>query len=367
MIYDKPTGEVFASQAHTGEVVDFPNVLRGWGITKEQAEGKPPMSWMNDAFRRVDQNIEYLRQNGIPEWDEKLTYPKNAITRQGNILYLAKVENTGNEPNTSIQWQSITDKASTSRAGIVQLSNAVDSNSETTAATSKAVKIINDNVNTRVPASRRINGYPLSDDVVIDSTDIFNNQAKVIEVNEDLNDYRMPGIYFQHTNTIAATGKNYPEALAGSLVVYRTAGVIQVYHVYDSSRIYSRAYNAGSGRWTAWVKTVTALDYQQSFGATGWQKLPSGLILQWGTLTPLNSGSTMEIKLPIAFPNATMQAFATHDNANHATRPTIYAISSTSRTTVTATATCLSATAVGATVTRGYDTACYGRYLAIGY
>jgi len=305
----------------------------------------------------------------IPKWEEiiQLETSDRALGGPGGIMNKQAQQLANRTALLKKTLEENTGAATVDNAGIVKLSSAIDSDSETEAATSKAVKIINDNVNTRVPTTRKINGHSLSSDVVIDSTDIFNNQAKAIEANEDLNNYRMPGIYFQHTNTIATTGKNYPEALAGSLVVYRTAGVIQVYHVYDSSRIYSRAYNAGSGRWTAWVKTVTALDYQQSFGATGWQKLPSGLILQWGTLTPLNSGSTMEIKLPIAFPNATMQAFATHDNANHATRPTIYAISSTSRTTVTATATCLSATAVGATVTRGYDTACYGRYLAIGY
>ena len=54
-------------------------------------------------------------------------------------------------------------------------------------------------------------------------------------------------------------------------------------------------------------------------------------------------------------------------NATLNTRPTVYAITTTSRTTITATATCLDAGSVGATVTRSSDdTACYGRYFAIG-
>lgn len=91
-------------------------------------------------------------------------------------------------------------------------------------------------------------------------------------------------------------------------------------------------------------------------------------IIQWGSLSPLKSGNTVEISLPVAFPNLFMQAFATHDNATQFTRPTVYALSTTSRTVLSATATCLNAPAVGVGVTRSSDdAACFGRYIAIGY
>ena len=91
-------------------------------------------------------------------------------------------------------------------------------------------------------------------------------------------------------------------------------------------------------------------------------------IMQWGTLTLLRSGGTVDINLPIAFPTMVMQAYATHDNVIQTARPTVYAIAPTSRTTITATAMSLRADSVGAAVTRGSDSdLCYGRYLAIGY
>lgn len=91
-------------------------------------------------------------------------------------------------------------------------------------------------------------------------------------------------------------------------------------------------------------------------------------IMQWGLLTPLKSGGYVNINLPVAFPTMVMQAYATHDNATLNTRPTVYAIAPTSRTTITATAMSLHADSVGAAVTRGSDSdLCYGRYLAIGY
>lgn len=68
----------------------------------------------------------------------------------------------------------------------------------------------------------------------------------------DLNNYTTPGLYFQSANAQAATGKNYPESNAGSLEVYKHAGISQVYRIYNSSRTYIRSLYGGS--WSAWVK-----------------------------------------------------------------------------------------------------------------
>ncbi|HCX5071686.1 TPA: hypothetical protein OZT93_000844 [Escherichia coli] len=112
-----------------------------------------------------------------------------------------------------------------------------------------------------------------------------------------------------------------------------------------------------------------------SMGETGYAIFPMMIggtrktfIMQWGTLTLLRSGGTVDINLPIAFPTMVMQAYATHDNVIQTARPTVYAIAPTSRTTITATAMSLRADSVGAAVTRGSDIdLCYGRYLVIGY
>ncbi|WP_240355306.1 phage tail protein, partial [Pectobacterium brasiliense] len=51
--------------------------------------------------------------------------------------------------------------------GFVQLSNATNSDSETLAATPKAVKAANDNANGRVPSGRRVNGKALTADITL--------------------------------------------------------------------------------------------------------------------------------------------------------------------------------------------------------
>ncbi|MEN4883824.1 tail fiber protein [Enterobacter ludwigii] len=146
--------------------------------------------------------------------------------------------------------------ATTAQKGIVQLSSATDSTSETLAATPKAVKAANDNANGRVPSGRKVNGRALSADINITAQDIFSGQAVGIGNAEDLNAYSTPGLYYQPANAQAQTGKNYPETAAGSLEVYKHAGITQIYRIYNSSRAYIRSLY--SGTWSAWIKQYDA-------------------------------------------------------------------------------------------------------------
>jgi len=148
--------------------------------------------------------------------------------------------------------------ASKVQKGIVQLTSAVDSVSEVLAATPKAVKAANDNANGRVPSGRTVNGKQLTDDINITAQDIFNGQAVSIPNAVDLNTLTVPGLYFQVANIQAFNGANYPEALAGSLEVYRHAGVTQVYRVYNSSRCYVRIFYGDT--WTAWARDYDTLN-----------------------------------------------------------------------------------------------------------
>ncbi|HCC3328814.1 TPA: tail fiber protein, partial [Salmonella enterica] len=148
--------------------------------------------------------------------------------------------------------------ATTTQKGIVQLSSATDSDSEAMAATPKAVKAAmttassaNDNANGRVPTARKVNGHALTADVNVTSQDIFLGATAITDA-QDLNSYTNPGLYFQPANNQATTGKNYPEAVAGSLEVYKHAGITQIYRTYSNSRHYIRTYY--STTWTAWVK-----------------------------------------------------------------------------------------------------------------
>ncbi|EPR5776758.1 tail fiber protein [Escherichia coli] len=142
--------------------------------------------------------------------------------------------------------------ATTARKGLVQLSSATNSDSETLAATPKAVKAANDNANGRVPSGRKVNGKPLNNDVNVTSQDIFNGQSIEIGANQNLDNYKTPGLYHQPLNANTSAVLKYPENLSGTLVVLKNAGITQIYYVYNTSRSYIRS-QYSKGGWTPWT------------------------------------------------------------------------------------------------------------------
>ena len=104
MIYEKPKNEIFASDAKDGEIVEFPNVKRGWGVT-ENLGFIPPMEYFNAAFNRVDKSLAYQIQRGVGEWDKDLEYPIGAVVSLNGIIYIAKSQNTNKNPvNEATIW-----------------------------------------------------------------------------------------------------------------------------------------------------------------------------------------------------------------------------------------------------------------------
>lgn len=167
--------------------------------------------------------------------------PKGTLNDQAASDALKKHEQSRNHPD-----------ASTSEKGFVRLSSETNSDSEAMAVTPKALKAVNENANGRVPASRKVNGHALNGDINVTSRDIFDGQVIAIGANKNLDDYQVPGLYFQEANNNTSAAMNYPENSAGSLMVLRGAGVTQVYRVYNSSRSYSRS-KYSTLAWTPWM------------------------------------------------------------------------------------------------------------------
>ncbi|WP_370568910.1 phage tail protein [Kosakonia sp. LAM2021] len=92
----------------------------------------------------------------------------------------------------------------------------------------------------------------------VTSQEIFNDQAVEIGNAADLNSYTTPGLYFQPLNSQALSGANYPEQVAGSLEVYKHAGITQIYRIYADSRCYVRT--KYEGVWSAWARNYDSLN-----------------------------------------------------------------------------------------------------------
>lgn len=220
-------------------------------------------------FLRLDRNLGEIAENGpsAQKSAREAIDVVDATTSRKGLVQLSNATDTTSEemaatPKAVKAAYDLADgkytaqDATTARKGIVQLSSATDSTSEALAATPKAVKAVNDNANGRVPSARKVNGRALASDISITAQDIFNGQAVAIGNAADLNAYTTPGLYYQPANAQAQTGRNYPEANAGSLEVYKHAGITQIYRIYNSSRSYIRTLY--SGTWSAWVKQYDA-------------------------------------------------------------------------------------------------------------
>lgn len=115
-----------------------------------------------------------------------------------------------------------------------------------------------------VPVTRRVNGYALNADVVLNSQDIFNGaQTRASLGTADLNSITTAGLYSQNYDSNATSARNYPQQNAGALVVIfsgvtTTANGVtrssarQFYYPYNDQRSYTRQYT-GTG-WGAWVR-----------------------------------------------------------------------------------------------------------------
>lgn len=97
----KPDYKIFASDAKSGEIDTFPDILRGWGVTIDRTGEIPPMEWFNAIGKRTDEWLLYLTQRGIPEWDSSLDYPKSAVVTHGDVIYISLKTTKGEQPNAA--------------------------------------------------------------------------------------------------------------------------------------------------------------------------------------------------------------------------------------------------------------------------
>ena len=144
-LVNKPDESIFASSAKQGEVDNFPDLLRGWGITFDQTQGIPPMEWFNFLFKRLDEKLTYLMQRGLPEWSATQDYTKGSCVQFDGVSYRALKNSKNNRPNESnslywVRWGfalSEIAQATLTQYGITKLYTGYDSQSEDLALTPK--------------------------------------------------------------------------------------------------------------------------------------------------------------------------------------------------------------------------------------
>lgn len=249
-LVNKPDESIFASSAKQGEVDNFPDLLRGWGITFDQTQGIPPMEWFNFLFKRLDEKHAYLMQRGLPEWSATQDYTKGSCVQFEGLSYRALKNSKNNSPNESdsqhwVRWGfalSEIARATLQQPGIVQLSSSTNSESESEAATSKAVKIAHELAESKQSPATTLAGYGIGD-------------LKIQSFAGDINTLKIDGIY---AITQAGRSQNLPVSTSCHIQVIAggdDSWCRQLAYVAYSTDMYERhqtSYQTDS--WSAWVK-----------------------------------------------------------------------------------------------------------------
>lgn len=293
-LVNKPDESIFASSAKQGEVDNFPDLLRGWGITFDQTQGIPPMEWFNFLFKRLDEKHTYLMQRGLPEWSATQDYTKGSCVQFDGVSYRALKDSKNNRPNESnsqywVRWGfalSEIAQATLTQYGITKLytgydsqsedlaltpktayqlkqfidsntralgnvipnskkSSAVNSNSEDTVANSAAVKKAYDLANSKQSPATTLAGYGIGD-------------LKIQSFTGDINTLKIDGIY---AITQAGRSQNLPVSTSCHIQVIAggdDSWCRQLAYVAYSTDMYERhqtSYQTDS--WSAWKKLNT--------------------------------------------------------------------------------------------------------------
>ncbi|MBG24043.1 MAG: hypothetical protein CMF22_11375 [Idiomarinaceae bacterium] len=108
----------------------------------------------------IEANLTEIFKAGIPKWFSGTTYEANSYARVGDDIYVAKRQNLNKSPlNNPNDWvlHEGNRQATASDRGTVTISDSTTSNSAVTAASSKAAKTLQDDVNTRAYKATKIN------------------------------------------------------------------------------------------------------------------------------------------------------------------------------------------------------------------
>ncbi|MEG1437902.1 MAG: phage tail protein [Hafnia sp.] len=221
---EKPVGGVSVNMQFRLAVSDTSN------ITLNVATG-------DGLFLRIDQDLSEIRGRG------------------------AQAQKTARESLAVVD-------ASTKQKGLVQLSSATNSTSETQAATPAALKAVKDDSLAKDQNGEDIPNKP----VFIENlglTDTVNKAANALPIikkvlSVDLNTlggYEHAGVYRQDADINATFVNHYPAYLSGTLSVTPSAyGCQQEYTTYSTSRKFMRSLLGlwnGNGPWTRWVEVYS--------------------------------------------------------------------------------------------------------------
>lgn len=351
-VYTKPAVRNAWGQTATGsDLVDPGNTYAsaGWQIGV-----KPPRQYFNWVLNYAVNAVRYFCQAGIPDWDAAETYSLNQYTRDASgYLYLSLINNnTGNAPNASpAQWANPAVRTPNRAIGTWQVPNIAYLEANFLPVGSSFTAISGSIQNSQVPVSavtqwqgslsisggqitsavaRAVSVYLNGNYVTINWTGQSGQPAWLFGSNDGASIAVWNPSNFNVANANTVAGLGVTSAASANTVMSRD-GSGYAYAQYfnqasgnnDGSPISQIITTNGSDGFfrkqsVAAVKAamgaLSTADFPALLSANGYQKFPTGVILQWGTA--FISGTTT-VSFPVTFPNGVSHVSFTNINSTN--------------------------------------------------
>ncbi|WP_418224550.1 prophage tail fiber N-terminal domain-containing protein [Citrobacter freundii] len=156
--------------------------------------------------------------------------------------------------------------ASTTKKGIVLLCSATDSDSESLAATPKAVKAVNDNANSRVPSERKVNGKALKSDIRLAAADVSAFALGSSGVHAE-SEGGVPWNAKSGAYNVTRTGSSY--IVANFYTGVGSCRTLQIRANYKNGGLFYRSSRDEYGFESDWTKVYTTKDSIPGVNAAG--------------------------------------------------------------------------------------------------
>jgi len=261
----------------------------------------PKSADMNRYFKELYRGMHFSKENGVWQYDAAVSYKKHArIMRDQNIYRSLSDGNQGNDPLTNPTfWQIDQWRMNTATHNIT-----ADSDYTLTSEQNNFGKVI------------------------ITDTGVVLTGAINIIVSDDEKDFIIHNDTAQSL-TIKTSGGIGVVLLAGTTIWLLCDGI----NIILASDGLDIASTAEAQAQTNDTKAISPLKLKealqganQSLTTSGYQKLPGGLILQWGTYTTVDP----TINFPITFPNVALGVTTSDNNTTNTSNNTKVTALSTS-------------------------------------
>ena len=92
--------QIYTGEADISEIQNSEAWSQGWTSAVVSNSNFPPLPEMNGVLKNLSQQICYILQKGIAEWDKNTIYYENNYVNYNGKLYRSKIDNNTTEPGT---------------------------------------------------------------------------------------------------------------------------------------------------------------------------------------------------------------------------------------------------------------------------